>query len=157
MAPKFTYSSQVLGIFAMSFSKASIALLIRRLSVYHSSFFRSSVPIASVGIWAIFSLFASILQCNLPNPWFGALESCPTRERLWFAILILNIISDALLAVYIIPGVSRLHMPKPIRLTVVGLFATRLLVCVASGVQLAHLIQHARTEDPTCTSSQGEK
>jgi hypothetical protein len=147
---QFTYSSQILGIFAMTFSKASIALLIKRLSVYHSNFLQSTMPIAGVGIWAVFSLFASILQCNLPNPWFGALESCPAREGLWSAILILNIVSDAILAVYIIPGVSKLNMPKPVRLTVVGLFACRLFVCITSGVQLSRLIRNAHSRDPTC-------
>lgn len=150
---QFTYSSQVVGIFAMAFSKASIALLIRRLSVYHSSFFRASLPIVTVGIWAIFSLFASIFQCNLPNPWTGSPKDCPAREVLWSAILVLNIVSDALLAVYIIPGVSRLNMPKPVRLTIVGLFACRLSVCVASGIQMARLIQDTGTSDPTCTLS----
>lgn len=140
----------------MTFSKASIALLIRRLSVYHSSFLRSSMPIAGVGIWAIFSLFASIFQCNLPNPWFSAPESCPARKGLWSAILVWNMVTDAVLAVYIVPGVSRLNMPKPVRLTVVGLFASRLTVCVASGIQLNQLIRNVHSQDPTCKSSLAE-
>jgi hypothetical protein len=137
----------------MSFSKASVTLLFRRLSVYQGSVFNSVTPIVSVGAWAVFSLFASIFQCSLPNPWRGPLDSCPTREGLWSTVIILNIISDFILAVYIIPGVWKLNMAKSMRLTVLSLFASRITVCVTAAVQLFRLIQHAHSGDETCKSN----
>jgi hypothetical protein len=135
----------------MTFSKASIALLLRRLSVYHSSVFCSSTPIAGICIWAVFSLLASTFQCGLPTPWRATPSQCPARVGLLSTVGILNIITDAVLAVYIIPGVWRLEsMAKHVRLTVIVLFATRLTVCVAAAIQVIRLIQFADSQDETC-------
>jgi hypothetical protein len=134
----------------MTFSKASVALLIRRLSVYHSSFFRSSIPVVLVGIWAVFSLFASIFQCNLPNPWRATPSQCPARIGLLSTVIITNVITDFFLSIYIIPGVWRLSMKKNVRLTVIALFATRLAVCVVGIYNVCRLIQSSKSSDLTC-------
>jgi hypothetical protein len=109
---QFTYASQIVGIFAMTFSKASVALLIRRLAMYHSCVLHTSTPLVSVGIWAAFSLFAAIFQCSLPNPWRATPSECPARIGLLSTVGILNIITDAELSVYIIPGVWRFEGPQ---------------------------------------------
>jgi hypothetical protein len=98
----------------MMFSKASAALLMRRLEVYQSSVIRSSALLASVGIWAVFSLFATIFQCSSPTPWRATPSNCPARIGLLSTVGILNIVTDAVLSVYIIPGVWRFEVPKQI-------------------------------------------
>ncbi|KAF2428691.1 hypothetical protein EJ08DRAFT_735634 [Tothia fuscella] len=146
---KFIYSAQIVGIFAMTFSKASVAFLLKRLTIYHTSFFHTSLTFLGVGIWAIFSLFASTLQCNLPNPWYAKPELCHAREGLWSTIIVLNFLSDFILSIYIIPGVWRLTMAVSIRSTIIVLFSLRLLVCVSSAFQLSKLLRFSQSSDPT--------
>jgi hypothetical protein len=94
------------------FSKASVALLIRRLAIYQSSFTHTLTPLASTGIWAVFALFATIFECKSGTPWRATPSKCPYRVGLLSTAGILNIITDALLAIYIIPGVWRFELPS---------------------------------------------
>jgi hypothetical protein len=137
----------------MTFSKASVALLLRRLSVYHSSYFHSSIPIVGVGIWAVFSLFALIFQCDLPDPWRVTSPQCHARVGLISAVVISNVVTDFILAVYIIPGVWKLSMKQNVRLTVVSLFATRLVVCILGCIQVLRFLQYSKSPDQTCKNT----
>lgn len=153
---QFTYTSQIVGVMAMAFSKASVSLLLRRLSVYQSSPCHSSVPVVAVGIYTIFSFFTSIFQCGLPSPWRVDVESCPYREGLWITTISLNILSDAILSVYVIPGIWKLNMAKAVRLTVVSLFMSRVIVCVSAAIELVRLIQNNGSKDDTCQFPRGD-
>jgi hypothetical protein len=135
----------------MTFSKLSVALLLKRLSIYDTILLHTSIPLAGISLWAIFSLFATLFQCNVPNPWqLSPPSRCQAREGLLSAIIILNIVTDAILSVYAVPGIWRLNMAKNVRLTVLTLFTSRLIVCAVAVLQLVYLVRNAPTQDETC-------
>jgi hypothetical protein len=122
------YASHLVGLaVSTTFSKASVIALFGKILwawLPRASYFYLS---AMVAVWCLFSVFALAFQCNLPEPWHMVSSNCPTKERLFYPVIILNIVTDFVLAVYIFPHISSLSMQKVDQWTVIGVFASRVL------------------------------
>ena len=119
------YAAELTGIVAMFFAKTSVVLLSHRVAPREPRpYFFMLGLIAS---WAIFSIFGITFQCGLPHPWVYVPSQCPARGNLLYPIIIFNILTDALLATWILPTLSRLLMDTGKRMTVIILFGARLV------------------------------
>lgn len=124
---KLSYIDQFLAITAMTLAKTSLVLLFRRImSKGHVTNLYLTLTLL-VLVYFIFGIFATAFQCRLPDPWTMDLARCPTHGRLLYAIIALNIVTDAVLAVWILPSVWRLNMDRNSRKVVVTLFASRVM------------------------------
>jgi hypothetical protein len=119
------YAAELTGILAMVSAKSSIVLLSHRVAPREPRPFFFMLGL--VTSWGIFSVFGVAFQCGLPRPWVYVPSQCPSRGNLLYPIIIFNIITDALLATWILPTLSRLLMDTGKRMTVMILFSARLV------------------------------
>lgn len=141
-----------------------------RLSAQRSSLLRTyAFANAAIGIWAIFSIFALAFQCPRPA-WIYAPGRCAGSGTLWYPVIILNILTDLGLAFLFAPVLAKLQMRLGQRLTVIALFAVRVVyvhlyrfldsiltdasVCAAAIAQLFVLAPALRATDQTRKSFQ---
>ena len=119
------YAGQLLSIVAMAFAKLSVVLLSDRVAPRETH--ARKAMLALVGFWALFAILAIAFQCGLPEPWVFAPQHCTTKGALYYPIIILNILTDTLLTVWILPTVWKLLMDTSTRITVMCLFGSRFM------------------------------
>lgn len=83
--------------------------------------------IASIAVlvWTVFSFFALVFQCGANHPWVYAPQKC--AGGIWYAVVVLNVISDAVLSVFFAPTLWKLQTSRSQRLKVISLFAIRIV------------------------------
>lgn len=119
------YAGELLSITSMASAKTSVVLFSDRVAPRETRPY--NVMLGLVGLWSLFAILAIAFQCGLPEPWVFAPDDSPTKGALYYPIIILNILTDGLLAVWILPTVWKLFMNTGKRVTVVCLFGSRLM------------------------------
>ncbi|KAK3650388.1 hypothetical protein LTR56_006367 [Elasticomyces elasticus] len=132
----------------MAFAKACVLAFGHALDSHQNPKVQSTLA-ASILAWALFALFSSAFQCGLPEPWVYTPWRCH-HGGLVYAVLALNILTDACLAVLLVPTVWRLQMKRTLRISVCVFFASRILVCAAGASKFAWLPAALSTGDTTC-------
>src|SRR5450756_1664961 len=100
---------------AMSTAKISVVFLFHRLTERKPLHFR--ITFSFILIWTLFSLVAILFQCQLPHPYVLIPSQCSTHGAIYYPIIILNILTDADLAAWILPSLWRnIQMPLGQRL-----------------------------------------
>ncbi len=70
------YTSNLLFVLALGFSKSSVVFFLRRLTAAkHHKLVFDAVTVF-IAAWTIGSFFALALQCNISRPWVSAGETC---------------------------------------------------------------------------------
>lgn len=143
------YAGELLSVVAMASAKMSVLVLSDRVAPRKERFYNGMR--ALILFWTTFSIFAIAFQCGLPKPWVYDPDDCPTKGYVYYPIIILNIVTDGILATWILPTLWNLLMDTGKRMTVMLLFGSRLVVCCFAIVQLTSLARHIRDPDVTCT------
>jgi hypothetical protein len=78
-----------------------------------------------VSVWTVFSLFALLFQCGAVHPWVYTPQKC--AGDVWYPVIVLNVISDGVLAFFFAPTLWKLQTSRTQRLRVMSLFAVRLM------------------------------
>jgi hypothetical protein len=119
------YAAQLLGVLSMGSAKVSVVMLFRRITPTAN---RSNyILLACVGSWMIFSILAVAFQCQLPDPWVFVPSECMTHGNVQYPVVILNMVTDTLLATSILPTLWKLKTMRATRIAVMMLFASRLV------------------------------
>ncbi|PVH92082.1 hypothetical protein DM02DRAFT_663293 [Periconia macrospinosa] len=142
---KFAWAAQLLQLAAMSFAKCSSAFLTCRVAPQSPR--EQLVLFGTVALWTLSSLLLFGLQCGLPKPWSNVLVC--SRGGPVFTVIVLNMLSDALLAWWIVPIIRRLKIDRERRRSVVTLFASRGIIPFVSVGQLWAVAKSVRGGDPT--------
>ena len=119
------FTGQYLGIAAMACAKTSAVLLSDGIVPQEPRRYYTMLSI--IGTWALFSVLAVSFQCQLPHPWVFVPSKCSTHGDLQYPIIIGNLLTDALLAIWILPTIWKLLMSLAKRLIVMVLFGARLM------------------------------
>ncbi|PSN70882.1 hypothetical protein BS50DRAFT_269101 [Corynespora cassiicola Philippines] len=143
---KTKYAGQLLAVVVMTLGKLSSAFLIGRVAP--QSLLNKVVLFGSVVSWSVYSLFAVAFQCGTSQPWVMNEQKCHGGS-LMVSVIVFDMVSDILLAVWILPVLRPLHMDRRRRRTVAILFGARIIVPFVGGVQVWAAIKAAQTEDPT--------
>jgi hypothetical protein len=98
----------LLGIFAMALAKLSSALLIERVASQPRE--AKSILFGMTAAWAIFSTFAMSFQCGPPQWTIHSLQ-CGNRELL-LSVIALNMLTDLVLALWIVPTLWHISLDK---------------------------------------------
>lgn len=123
---KFVYSASILGIFAMLFAKMSVITLYERISQDQHKL-GAGILKGIIIAWAVFSVFAQAFQCGIPHPWVTDPATCDTKGRLNYPIIILNAVTDALLAVGLAKAVLDISNRMNNRTLICSLFLCRIV------------------------------
>jgi hypothetical protein len=107
----------------MFFAKISVLFLLDRIFVQLST---KLIVISCLAAWAIFSIIANLV-CSPTPPWMMSQSLCLAHGRLIYPELVFNVLSDAMLAFWIVPSTWKLLMPRKKRLLVIFVFGTRVL------------------------------
>lgn len=146
---KFTYIAQLLSIAAQYLAKVSVVLLIGRLDSKKSTQLKCHIVHALCFTWVLFSIFTISFQCGLPKPWTFNENRCAAGGKLYYLIILINIITDATIALFFLPVVWKLQMARDERITIMSVFASRLSVCGGSIGNMAVLGSYINSSDIT--------
>lgn len=119
------YTAELLGICAMASAKTSVVLLSDRVAPREPRPYYALLSV--VAVWTVFSIFAIAFQCPLPHPWVYVPSTCPSHGNVQYPIIIINILTDAVLATWILPTLWKLSMDKNRRRVVILLFGARVV------------------------------
>ena len=119
------YASQMLSIMPKAFAKLSVVWLVRRISENPSMRKTCLVDSICLLVWAAFSLFSIVFQCGKVQPWVYAPQKC--AGDLWYVVVVLNIVTDAILAFFFAPTLWKLQTSRSQRIKVIMLFAIRIV------------------------------
>lgn len=146
---KFMYIAQLLSIAAQYLAKVSVVLLIGRLDTKKSTQLNCHIVHAMCLTWVLFSIFTISFQCGLPKPWTFNENRCVAGGKLYYVIILINIITDATIALFFLPVVWKLQMARDGRITIMSVFASRLSVCGVSIGNMAVLGSYINSSDIT--------
>lgn len=111
----------------MAAAKISVIRLIMRLSQRRSKLYTACHIVSGIiAFWTAFSVLSIALQCKMPRPWVYSPERCAGAGALWYPIVVLNMLTDAILAFLFAPVLWRLKMSREQRLTITSLFSIRI-------------------------------
>ncbi len=80
-----------------------------------------------VGIWVLFSFLTIAFQCGVPQPWVFTRAKCAADGKLYYGVVVGNIVTDGVLACYFIPIVWKLQMTRALKSLISFLFGLRLM------------------------------
>lgn len=90
-------------------------------------------------VWGAFSIPAIAFQCGTLLPWLYLPSRCAGSGALWYPVLLLSILTDAWLAGCGWTTIPEMHVTQKQRKIIAGLFASRVLTCILTVIQLAFL------------------
>ncbi|PTU24174.1 hypothetical protein P175DRAFT_0469887 [Aspergillus ochraceoroseus IBT 24754] len=148
---KYAYTMQILLLASVTCSKLSIALLARSLTVDGYMLRGTQGLMAIIALWAMSSIPTLAIQCSLPRPW-DPTGQCLNREALAGYIGAVNILTDAALVLLPCIVLHKVQISRWKRFRIMAMLATRLLVCVVTGVQIHYVNVAINSSDRTWAS-----
>lgn len=123
----------------MFFAKFSVVRLVYRFSS-RAAIVKGKLLYLQIFLtcWAIFSFPAIAFQCGPPLPWLYIPSRCE-HGALWYPVLVFNILTDLWLSVCAWSSLPELQIGQKQRQLITGLFATRVLTCVLTVIEIALL------------------
>lgn len=126
---KYDYIAQLLAVAAQGLAKVTFVSVIARVDKRRpTQQICYSILVLSLA-WTLFALFTIAFQCGLPHPWVFSRKRCTAGGNLYYPVIVLNILTDAFLALFFLPVIWRLRMDKSERWKVIVLFGSRVSVC----------------------------
>ncbi|KAJ9256926.1 hypothetical protein DTO212C5_8941 [Paecilomyces variotii] len=147
---KYNYAAQILFTIALCFAKLSVLLFISRLTPSIEMKRVSRVAAGIVTAWGMSFATALALQCKGPAHWdFSQEENCVDRSSLYCLFGTLDIITEV--AIMSLPAfiVWNVQITRRQRWTVIGVFCSRLFVCVSTAFTLSTLRPYREAGDQT--------
>ncbi len=107
----------------MTFAKLSATFLIDRITPLSRR--SKMILFPTIAAWTVFALFARAFECGVPH-WNPHSMKCGHGGVL-ITVIVTNIITDLMLAFWIIPTVWELNIARELRIFATVLFGTRAL------------------------------
>jgi hypothetical protein len=130
---KLIYATGILGIAAQAAAKLSVVYLYERL-VPRQDKRGIRLLMIIIGVWIMIALFSTAFACGVSIDYA---DSCPSGGWVDVIVLILNFLTDLMLAVWMIPRLWKLQARVEDRVLPIMLMGSRVLVCV---LQIAQLV-----------------
>jgi len=100
-------------------------------------------------VYCLVAFFLIGFQCQLPRPWVLSPAHCSTHGAVYYPLTISNILTDALLAFWIIPVLWGLQMSQHTKRVVMWLFGSRFALCIADVGRMFVIHKALQSEDQT--------
>jgi hypothetical protein len=145
------YASDLLFIVTIYLAKLSLILFIMRLTPSYKTLYFCYGFVVALTLWMLGTVFLLAFQCPLPQPWDFMplrLEKCAVDiARLYFSIGAVDILTDLIVIVTPAVIVWNVQISRRQRFTVIGVFSSRLAVCICSALLLASLPTFLKSRD----------
>lgn len=102
-----------------------------------------------VAAYFLVCLFMLVFQCQMPEPWILRPDRCSTHGAVYYIITVLDIVTDAVLALWIFPIIWLLNMSFHTKFVVMSVFGSRLLVCLVDVGRIIVIKEALQSEDQT--------
>lgn len=150
MYEKYEYVAQILLVATLACGKTSLALLVKSLMAEGRTLLASQGLIAVIILWGFSSIMALAFRCKLPRPWeFTEHSQCIDQDALFKSIAAFNIITDAALILLPCTVFWRVRISNSRRWRIVALFAARIIVCIATAIQIHYFSILVKSTDKT--------
>ncbi|OAL02850.1 hypothetical protein IQ06DRAFT_345836 [Phaeosphaeriaceae sp. SRC1lsM3a] len=141
---KALLATQLLEVATISFAKLSSACLMERVAPQSRR--SRTILFAMVAAWSVFALFVISFRCGIPPGPSPQTLRCGSSGPL-IASIVLNAITDVVLAAWLFPTLLSLSLDKEKRLTAMVLFGSRVIVSVIAGGQIWAVTSAFPSED----------
>jgi hypothetical protein len=128
----------------------SIVLMFRRIVPVTFAPFTLKILGPVTALYMIICLFLVGFQCQLPSPWILDPKTCTTHGNIYYATTTLNILTDLLLAGWMLPSIWALQMDYSTKALVMSLFASRAVVCAVDAGRFVFIRRALDSVDITC-------
>ncbi|MBE7180516.1 MAG: hypothetical protein INR71_04765 [Terriglobus roseus] len=135
----------------MTFAKFSILLLFRRIMSATRAVQAFITLSVLIGIYFVFSIFATSFQCGATRAWIVMPDTCSTHGDIAYAVIAMNMLTDMMLAIWILPSLWKLQMGVGSRIVVMSLFGARIIVPLVAIGQLVLTQRYLDSPDQTWT------
>ncbi|KAJ5211545.1 uncharacterized protein N7498_003191 [Penicillium cinerascens] len=146
---KNLFAGSLLYILSLVFSKLSLAVFIGSLTPSSKDKWFARVAKTIVYVWAIVAIFGTAFQCSVPRTWDFWNGQCFDLLAWRYFIVISNVATDLVIFTQAMILVASVQTTLGRRLIFAGIFLPRLLVVVATIIELAFIKQGTQTNDPT--------
>ena len=124
---RFGYATNLIGIFAQAAAKISVAFLFERIAPRQDK--RGiTILLGCICAWIVFAVFGTAFACSI-HP--SATAKCGAGAYVVFPVIITDLITDAMLAMWMVPRIWKLQASVQHRFVPIMLMSSRLLVCAA--------------------------
>jgi hypothetical protein len=147
------WTTQILTVISLAIAKMSLVVLFQRITPKQIEPQTIRWLTSMVAIYTLLSLFLIAFQCKLPHPWILSPRYCSTHGNIYYPVTISNMLTDAVLAIWIFPIVWGLQMEVHTKSVISWLFGSRLLICLADIGRLLIIREALRSEDQTRKTS----
>lgn len=127
-------------------AKLSSALLMERVAP-QSRKLKTSL-FAMLIVYCVFSTLAIAFRCGVPSAWVYRAEHCG-NSGLLIAAISLNLVTDLILAGWLLPTLVSLSLDREKRFSAMVLFGSRSVVALAAGAQIWAALKAVSGQDPT--------
>ncbi|KAF7908454.1 uncharacterized protein EAF01_004209 [Botrytis porri] len=141
------YSASILYIASLFFAKISIVMFIYDFTPIAAERIATKFLGIVISLWAITSILAIAFQCQSSEVWDSIGGECFNQIAFWNYSAIVNIVTDASLILLIIFIALHIQTTWSRKLTLIGIFGTR--ICVIAAVSCQLFYSNKRIHDPT--------
>ncbi|KAI2472244.1 hypothetical protein F4781DRAFT_9034 [Annulohypoxylon bovei var. microspora] len=142
-------ASEILSIFIFVLSKLSLVILVGRITPSNTMKAALNWFAIFTILWGLSDIFSVSFQCGFGVPMRALDDTCVNERALVVSHGIINILTDCVLMIFPVFAVWTVQIKTKQKLTVMGLFCTRLIVCVFIGIQLGSMESYLSGDDPT--------
>ncbi|KAJ5166313.1 uncharacterized protein N7482_005094 [Penicillium canariense] len=147
---KYEYAAQILLIATIAFSKLSLGLLFKTLMTSRRSSIANHALMGVIIAWALASILALAFRCSMPTPWrWDQPGQCINQAVLFQVIGALNIATDIALVALPCTLIRNVQLSRWKRFRIMALLASRLLVCIATGLGVKYTVKMLDSPDVT--------
>ncbi|KNG48075.1 plasma membrane protein pth11-like protein [Stemphylium lycopersici] len=144
---KANFILQILSVFSLGFSKASVLCFYRRVFyVYPRFLIMNNILMCVITAWAISFFFTMVFQCRDPSTIWTTFEyarvNCVQTSKFYYALASTGFITDLMILVSPVPIIYQLKMALETRIAAIGILLLGALL-VALPI---HLVRTVLTE-----------
>ncbi|KAJ5612061.1 hypothetical protein N7510_005255 [Penicillium lagena] len=145
---KYEYAAQILLIATTALSKLSLGLLFKNLMTSRRYSRTNQGLMVVIIAWTIASILALVLRCTISAPWkWNVPDQCINQIALFQVIAALNIITDIGIVVLPCMLLRTVQLSRGKRFRIMALLASRILVCVATGIEVHYTVAMLKSSD----------
>ncbi|KAF2686399.1 hypothetical protein K458DRAFT_430231 [Lentithecium fluviatile CBS 122367] len=144
---KEDFTSQILYIVTLFFSKCAVLFLYLRLSPHKGHVVAAWASIVACLVWAIVAVVLIALPCNPHTFWRDGSDQCKNIWPRWQAIGTIDIVTEVTIFCIAIYIVAKLNMRRKTKVIVIMAFSARLPVIIAAAFRLDYLHAMLQSDD----------